>query len=310
MDHDQVFKELLQAFFAEFMQLFFAPVAERLDLTRISFLDKELFTDLPKGKQREADLVAQVQTREGNPQIILTHIEVEARRQKHFPERMHRYYMMLRLKHQLPVYPIVIYLAPGAGGLTQERHEERVFEEQIDLFSYHAVGLPDLLADDYDYEQKQNPLAPALSALMKPSRLGSVVQKYRSLRAMALLQVDEARRALLTNVLETYLPLEDEEQEELDRMIAAPEGEEIRAMISVYELRARELGREEGREQGREVGREEGKRDALLLLIRHRFGEPTETARRRVESITDRSELDRLIALAATASSLDELDLS
>ena len=60
MAHDQLFKDLLRAFFHEFMELFFPEVANRLDFSRVTFLDKEVFTDLPQGKQREADLVAQV----------------------------------------------------------------------------------------------------------------------------------------------------------------------------------------------------------------------------------------------------------
>jgi hypothetical protein len=185
---------LLQAFFREFMELFFADVAARLDFSSVTFLDKETFTDLPQGDQREADLVAQVYTLEGEPEIILTHIEVEARRRGSFPRRMFEYYMMLRLRRRVPVYPIVVYLSPGAGGLTTERHEERVFDEEINVFQYKAVGLPDLEADDY--QALDNPLGPALSALMKTSRLGAVAQEYQSLRAMASSQMDAERQTL------------------------------------------------------------------------------------------------------------------
>jgi len=54
MAHDQLFKELPSAFFREFMELFFPDIAARLDFSRVTFLDKETFTDLPKGEQREA----------------------------------------------------------------------------------------------------------------------------------------------------------------------------------------------------------------------------------------------------------------
>src|SRR4051794_13263012 len=110
MSHDQLFKELLQAFFQEFMELFYPDIAARLDFTRVRFLDKETFTDLPQGDQREADLVAQVYTLDGQPEIILAHIEVEVRRRSSFAQRMHEYYMMLKLRHRLPILPIVIYL--------------------------------------------------------------------------------------------------------------------------------------------------------------------------------------------------------
>ena len=113
--------------------------------------------------------------------------------------------MLFRLRHRLRVLPIAVFLSPGAGGLTRERYIEETFEEEIATFSYRAVGLPDLDADDY--QNKDNPLAPALSALMRTSRLGKVAQKYESLRTMARSGLDEARLALLTNVVETYLPL-------------------------------------------------------------------------------------------------------
>src|SRR5437867_939293 len=78
--HDQLFKDLLRAFFQEFMELFFPDIAPRLDFTRVVPRDKELFTDVPRGEQREADLVTEVQTRQGRPEAVLIHVEVEAGR--------------------------------------------------------------------------------------------------------------------------------------------------------------------------------------------------------------------------------------
>jgi hypothetical protein len=55
--HDQLFKELLRAFFQEFLELFFPEVAARLDFARVTFLDKEVFADVPEGSRRGLDLV-------------------------------------------------------------------------------------------------------------------------------------------------------------------------------------------------------------------------------------------------------------
>jgi hypothetical protein len=59
----------LRAFFREFLELFFPEVAARLDFTRVTFLDKEVFTDVPEGSRRELDLVAQVYTQDGAPEV-------------------------------------------------------------------------------------------------------------------------------------------------------------------------------------------------------------------------------------------------
>ena len=57
VDHDRLFKELLTTFLVEFIALFFPTVAEYLEPGSITFLDKEIFTDIPGGERREADIV-------------------------------------------------------------------------------------------------------------------------------------------------------------------------------------------------------------------------------------------------------------
>jgi len=95
VSHDQLFKDLLQAFFREFMELFFPTVAARLDFTQTTFLMQEVFTDIPTGEQRNVDLVAQVMTLDGAPELILIHLEVQGERRGAFPARMSEYYMLL-----------------------------------------------------------------------------------------------------------------------------------------------------------------------------------------------------------------------
>jgi hypothetical protein len=168
--HDQLFKELLNAFFREFLALFFPAVAARLDFTRVTFLDKEVFTDVPTGSRRELDIVAQVYTLDGTPELILLHIEVQAQREREFPYRMFEYYTLLRLRYKVPVFPVVVYLTAGTGGLREAVYEETLFGRTILTFHFQGVGLPDLWADDY--QEADDPLGPALSALMQPSAMG------------------------------------------------------------------------------------------------------------------------------------------
>jgi len=60
--HDQLFKQLLQAFFADFLRLFDPDTAAALDLDTVTFVNPETFTDIPQGERRTADLVARVRT--------------------------------------------------------------------------------------------------------------------------------------------------------------------------------------------------------------------------------------------------------
>jgi hypothetical protein len=86
-DQDQRFKAQLQAFFADFLRLFFATWAERLDCTRVGWLDKEVYPDPPEGARHVLDLVARLPTRqavagqrsgESDSWLALIHVEIES----------------------------------------------------------------------------------------------------------------------------------------------------------------------------------------------------------------------------------------
>lgn len=158
-------------------------------------------------------------------------------------------------------------------------------------FQYQVVGLPDLASDDY--LEQDNPLGTALSALMRPGRSGRALRRALGLRQEALRQVDEARRSLLINLIETYLPLSAEEEAEFQGIVGRPEFEGAKQMITVYEQR----------------GIIQGKRDTLLRLLRRKFGELPQDSVTKIESITAEAELDTLLERVLTAASLGEMKL-
>jgi Putative transposase, YhgA-like len=120
LGHDQLFKQLLRAFFAEFMHLFDPQTAARLDLDTVSFRDAEAFTDIPQGERRTADLVVQVHTVAGAPELVLIHMEIQREREARFPWRMWQYYALLRQREGLPVIPIALLLYAGREGIALE----------------------------------------------------------------------------------------------------------------------------------------------------------------------------------------------
>lgn len=166
MGYDQTFKELLRAFFGDFLRLFFPEQARRLKLDDVSFLDKELFTDTLRGEERRLDLVAQVRTRGDEKELVLVHVEVESRSQRDFGARMHEYYMALRLRHRRPVFPVELVLTHARGALDRPVCRDLVLGEEVNLFRYWRVGLPRL--EGRKYLESGNRLAPALASLMSP----------------------------------------------------------------------------------------------------------------------------------------------
>lgn len=113
MAKDQLFKELLRVFFREFLELFFPVIATRLRFDTVQFLEQEVFTDFPEGDPRRADTIAQVETLDGAPEVVLFHVEVENVYRNEFLARMWEYYSLIRLRTKLQVYPIAILLSPS-----------------------------------------------------------------------------------------------------------------------------------------------------------------------------------------------------
>ncbi len=312
MSHDQLWKTVLWAFFAEFVELFFPEVAERLDFSRIRLIEKEIFTDLPVGARREPDLLVEAYAKDGEVETILIHIEVQARREINVPYRMWEYYSLLRLRWKHRVFPVVVYLSAGAGGLTEEHYEESLFSKEIIRFRYSAVGLPDLPAEEY--LERENILAPALSALMREERVSRVRRKLRAYQRLARTQLDDARRSLLVNVIDRYLKLNQEEEAEITLLVEDSDLQEVKEMLTAYEERGLKKGIERGIAQGIEQGITQGilrgKRETLLRLLRHRFNDLPEEVVTRIEQIEEAGELDALADKVLDARALEDMGLS
>lgn len=165
MGHDQLFKQLLRAFFAEFLRLFDPATAARLDLDTIEFRDTEAFTDIPQGERRTADLVVQVRTVEGVPELVLIHIEIQREREARFPWRMWQYYSLLRQRENLPVIAIALILYAGREGIALDEYAEAVFGRVYLTFRYLQISLP--LLDATAYAQAGSVLGAALAVLMR-----------------------------------------------------------------------------------------------------------------------------------------------
>src|SRR5437870_1734967 len=108
-DHDQLIKSLIKSFFKEYLELFFPDLARRLYLDSpqfpVEFIDKEHFTDIPKGRRRTVDILARVWTVDEMFETILIHSEHQEDDKKDpdekimpFPDRMFCYSLLLQLR--------------------------------------------------------------------------------------------------------------------------------------------------------------------------------------------------------------------
>ena len=308
-DHDQLFKTLIRHFFEDFLHIAVPDVARALRFDALTFLEGEHFTDLPRGARRELDLVAEVQTVDAEPEIVLVHTEVEARaRGRTMDRRMGRYAMQLMLRHERPVIPIVVYLRGGPPDLRETVVEQRFAGRRLATFHYTTFGLS--RSDAVRYLDRPEALAPALAALMRPGGLTPARHKLECLRRIARAETDEAGRFLLANCVETYVQWSEADQEEYDALLAEEENREVTTMQMTWADRMVEKGRSEGLEEGREERRRvEGMRTVVLGQIESRFGSVPPAEKRRIEAMDSPDELTRLADRLLVARSLDDLGL-
>jgi len=308
---DQLFKEALHEFFAEFVQLFFPRIADQIDFDQeIIFRDRELFTDFPGGAQREPDVVAEVRTLSGDPELIVFHAEVQAQRQREFGFRMWQYYSLLRFRTGMPVFPLAIYLTPGSGDSNWDQYTEALLGEELIRFRFPIVSLPELSAKDWlTRSGPAGALAAALASIMQPGDLSVARIKYDALIRAATEGVNEAQQVVLTTIVETFLPLDrPDDAAEFDRLVATRHaGQELEMLTSPYELRGIEKGLQQGMQQGIQQGIIAGQREMLLRLLRDRFVSVPEPLEKRVQELTRAEDITALFDRAMRAQSIEEL---
>lgn len=285
---DARFKEVLQNFLPEFVNLFFPEIALQLQWDTIQFLDKETIAELGADTTQTSDIVASVQTSHGDAFSLVILIEVQAKRGGKFPKRVFDYYYALRRRYGHPVLPLVLYLSPGAGGITQEVYQEETLQIAFLRFHYLVVGLPDLAADEW---QSKSPLAAALACKMRPLSAGKAQQKFNGLLQIARSAYGDYRKLLLADLLERFLSLADAEEAAYNQLRASTTSQEVEQMLSIYEER----------------GIAEGMRAVLLRLGTRRFGAPSQSIRLQLEAIESRARLDALTDHLFDVENWDEL---
>ncbi len=209
VDHDRLYKELLSTFFVEFIELFLPDVMVYLEPDSVTFLDKEVFTDVTVGERYETDLLVQAQFR-GEPSCFLIHVENQATAQTSFGKRMFRYFARLSEKYDLPIYPVVVfsYNQPKQAAASEFRVEFPNF--RVLEFNYCVIQLNRL--NWRDYLGQANPVASALMAKMQIAPEDRPKVKAECLRLLVTLRLDAARMQLISGFVDTYLTLTESEE--------------------------------------------------------------------------------------------------
>jgi hypothetical protein len=193
VDHDRLFKELIQAFFEEFILLFFPDMYEHIDFCHLSFLSEELFTDVTAGEKYRVDLLVEMKLK-GEDGLIIVHIENQSYVQSSFPERMFIYFSRLFEKYRTNVVPIAVF------SYDTIRDEPSSFTLPLPFgnilhFRFFTIELRK--QNWRNYIRIDNPIAAALLSKMGYTESERIELKKQFLRMLVRLELDEAKQRLL-----------------------------------------------------------------------------------------------------------------
>jgi hypothetical protein len=125
------------------------------------------------------------------------------------------------------------------------------------------------------------------------------------LQRVAESELDEARKFLLVNLIETYFKLGPSEEKHFRRLLSGAEYREAQEM----EVTWADKIREEGREEGLKAGLVKGKRETLRQLLTKKFGPLPQQTVSRLETLESLKELDIYLDRVLTVGSLEEMGL-
>jgi hypothetical protein len=272
IDHDQLFKTLLETFFLDFIELFAPHLTTYLNLSQLVFEPQQYFTDILDGDRKAIDILVKP-TETNDPSTIhtiLVHVENQSTSRASFAQRMFFYFAELHRKYRLPIYPIAVLTFDEPQRI--EAHQYRINLPQLDVltFNFQPIQLNQL--NWRDFLQYQNPVAAALMAKMKIAEKDRPKVKVECLRLLVNLQLDPARNFLISGFVDTYLRLNPQEEQVFQTEIAKIEPVTEQEKIMQLTTSWMERGIEQGIEQGLEQGLEQERRSAISGLLELRYG--------------------------------------
>ena len=210
--HDSIFKDLIEEFFKEFMEMFWPDKAKLIDFDTVHFLQQEVYTDRTpgQGKERRLDIVAEVKIN-NEAKHILIHVEHQSTKESNFPQRMFNYFCHLWLVHQKPIFPIALFSDDAKWEkLIPKYFEMRTLDKRVLRFDYELIKLKNL--NWKKYLKSENPLAITLMSKMgyKKEERPRVKAEITRLFVTGILR-DHPKSIILKNFMNKYLELNQKE---------------------------------------------------------------------------------------------------
>jgi hypothetical protein len=170
-EFDSPWKEALDRFFKDFIEFFFPAIYADIDWDRgYEVLDKELEQIVREGEmgKRLADKLFKVWRKDGEEAWVLIHVEVQAKPDAGFPERMYVYNYRVFDRYRKPVVSLAV--------LGDEREQWKPTEYRSELWGckvsmqFPVVKLQDYAADLEGLQATPNPFGLIVLAHLQSQR--------------------------------------------------------------------------------------------------------------------------------------------
>ncbi|WP_010529710.1 hypothetical protein [Lentibacillus jeotgali] len=199
--HDQLFKELMNTFFPEFLEGFFPEIYYHIDFNAVISLPAEDFSGI-NDKSCPNTLVLMKIKIQNQDALLMIHYESLCSGRMNLRETMYSSYSLLYSRYKMPILPIAVTCCD------EGRYESDEFTMGIlgfHILNFHYLKLELWRLNWRHYIQSNNPAAAALLSNMKYTRDERDEVKKGFLRMLANIELNPAQIRLIHTFFEANI---------------------------------------------------------------------------------------------------------
>ncbi|NET35874.1 MAG: DUF4351 domain-containing protein [Cyanothece sp. SIO1E1] len=239
IDHDGLFKKLINYYFNDFIELFLPELSAYIEPGEIKIFGQELLKeegDETQKKSKYVDILVEVKFK-GKDTFFLVHIESQAQPQSDFNRRMFHYFAQLDKKYNRPIYPIALLSYDSPRTEADSSYEISFPDKKVLEYNYATVQLNCLSWKDFI--QYKNPVAAALMIKMNIAPADRIKVKLECARLLATLNLDPEKMQFLYGFIDTYSALSSEQETEFRKELYAqiPGGQKMTEVLTKAEVK-------------------------------------------------------------------------
>ncbi len=307
-DFDSPWKDVLEAYFREFMAFFFPWIEKGIAWDkRYQFLDKE-FQSIVKDAEigrRYLDKLVRVWRKNGLETWVLIHVEIQASEEAAFAERMYVYNYRTYDRYRRAVVSLAV-LADDHPSWRPDRFAYDLWGCEVSL-SFPSCKILDYTNKEAELVESDNPFALVVLSHLKALETRSDPEARRRWKldlVKRLYRRGYSRQDVirLFSFMDWVMHLPEELSRRFwDDLTAYEENQKMPYVTSVEKI-----GIKKGIQQGMQQGMLLDAQEMLTELLEERFGGIDANLRERIKSIESRETLKKLFRQGLRAKSLDE----